>query len=140
MMADNDTRKPRPPAGLGVRGRAFWRATVLVFELSDSEMALLTEICRLLDECERLHDVVESEGVSVAGSVGQTRVHPALGELRQHRLALGKLLGQLALPDADGGHVRTPVGARGHRAATTRWAPHNAGKARLEAVLRGTPS
>ena len=136
-MADSDARNRKPPSGLGVRGRAFWRTTVAAFELEDAELALLTEICRLLDECERLHDVVEAEGVSVAGSAGQVRVNPALGELRQHRLALGKLLGQLALPDAAGDHLRTPVGVRGRKAAATRWAPHNAGKARLEAILRG---
>ncbi|MCU1617254.1 MAG: hypothetical protein JWO98_4794 [Frankiales bacterium] len=42
-------------------------------------------------------------------TTGQPRVHPAVGELRQHRLALGRLLSQLALPDEA---LPTPLQAR----------------------------
>ena len=56
-------------------------------------MLLLRECCRLLDECESLRASVDEDGTTVKGSAGQVRVHPALGELRQHRLALGRLLG-----------------------------------------------
>ena len=118
-------RKTPPPPDLSVRGKAFWRHTVKVFELSDVEMELLRECCRLLDECELLRDSVESEGTTVKGSTGQVRVHPALGELRQHRLALGKLLAQLALPDVDDTALKTPTQARASRAAQTRWRAHN---------------
>jgi len=79
--------KPSPP-DLGVRGRKFWRSTVASFELSGVELELLKECARLLDECESLRNAVDRDGVTVAGSAGQTRVHPALGELRQHRLAV----------------------------------------------------
>jgi phage terminase small subunit len=94
-------RRPSPPPYLGARGKAFWRHTVRVFESSEVETELLRECSRLLDECESLRDSVDTEGTTVKGSTGQVRVHPALGELRQHRLALGKLLAQLALPDTD---------------------------------------
>lgn len=116
------TRKPPAPPDLGVRGRAFWRTTLANFELSDVEMELLKECARLLDECESLRNAVDSDGVTVAGSTGQTRVHPALGELRQHRLALGRLLAQLSLPDLDDEHLLSPSQARGRKAAQTRWA------------------
>jgi hypothetical protein len=116
------TRKPSPPTDLSVRGRAFWRSTVRVFELSDVELELLKECCRLLDECESLRDAVRADGTTVAGSTGQTRVHPALGELRQHRLALGRLLAQLALPDEGDERLLSPASARGRKAAQTRWA------------------
>jgi hypothetical protein len=105
---------------------AFWRHTIKAFELSEVETELLRECCRLLDECESLRDSVDTEGTTVKGSTGQVRVHPALGELRQHRLALGKLLAQLALPDVDETTLRTPTQARASRAAQTRWRAHNA--------------
>ncbi len=117
-----ETRKtPRAPSDLDARGRTFWRTTVAAFDLSDVELELLRECCRLLDECESLRTSVDAEGTTVKGSAGQPRVHPALGELRQHRLALGKLLAQLALPDDVGEQLPSPVQARARRAAETRW-------------------
>ncbi len=117
----NDRKTAAPPADLTARGRGFWRSTVATFELSGVEMELLTECCRLLDECESLRTAVERDGTTVEGSTGQTRVHPALGELRQHRLALGRLLAQMALPDADEERLLSPMQARGRKAARTRW-------------------
>lgn len=118
-------RKPPAPPDLSVRGRAFWRSTVGTFQLSEVELELLKECCRLLDECESLRHAVETDGTTVAGSTGQTRVHPALGELRQHRLALGRLLAQMALPDLDESALMSPSQARGRKAAQTRWAAHS---------------
>ncbi len=123
------TRKPSAPRDLAARGRAFWRQTVAVFELSEVELLLLRECCRLVDECEGLRKSLDDDGTTVKGSTGQVRVHPALGELRQHRLALGKLLAQLALPDVDDGALKTPAQARASRAAQTRWANRDAQRA-----------
>ena len=117
----------RPPADLATRGRRFWSATTKTYELTDSEMQLLLEVCRLMDECEGLRQAVADDGTTVAGSTGQTRVHPAVGELRQHRLALGRLLAQLALPDEEEQKLPTPLQARGQQAAAKRWAGHRKG-------------
>jgi hypothetical protein len=99
--------------------------------LSEVELELLRECCRLLDECESLRASVQSEGTTVAGSTGQVRVHPALGELRQHRLVVGRLLAQLALPDVDDTSLRSPAQTRAAKAAATRWRSHNERKAAL---------
>lgn len=115
------TQTKTPPKGLGARGRAFWRATVRDFDLSDVECEVLREACRLLDEVDSLREAIDADGVTVTGSQGQTRVNPAIGEVRQHRLALARLLAQLDLPDVDGGRVLTPTQARASRAAQTRW-------------------
>lgn len=117
----------RPPSGLQARGRRFWSATVKTYTLTDSELSLLLEACRLMDECEDLRDAITSDGLTVAGSTGQPRVHPAVGELRQHRLALGRLLSQLALPDEEDEALPTPLQARGRAAASKRWAGHRKG-------------
>jgi hypothetical protein len=116
-----------PPSGLAARGQAFWAHATDVYELSRSELELLTEACRLMDECESLRQAVADDGTTVAGSTGQPRVHPAVGELRQHRLALGRLLSQLALPDEEDDALPTPLQARGRAAATKRWAGHRKG-------------
>jgi hypothetical protein len=112
------------PGDLQERGRAFWTAAEGTYELTDSERELLLEACRLMDECEALRQAVATDGTTVSGSTGQTRVHPAIGELRQHRLALGRLLSQLALPDDDEETLPTPLQARGRAAAGKRWAGH----------------
>src|SRR4051794_41724388 len=77
-----------------------------------------------MDECEALREAVAADGTTVQGSTGQTRVHPAIGELRQHRLALGKLLSQLALPDEEDNALPTPLQARGRAAAGKRGGQH----------------
>lgn len=118
------TRKP-PPRDLGTRGRAFWRRTVADYDLSDTEQELLRESCRLMDECESLRASVDEQGTTVLGSAGQVVVHPAVAQLRQHRLALGKLLSQLALPDLDGASLPSPMQARGKKAAQARWGVSN---------------
>ena len=112
------------PADLADRGGRFWDRAVETYELTDTELSLLVEVCRLLDECEALRGAIDEQGTTVLGSSGQTRVHPALGELRQHRLALGRLLSQLALPDEDDEALPTPLQARGRQAASKRWAGH----------------
>jgi hypothetical protein len=131
-------RKPAPPADLGGRGRKFWRATVAAFELSAVEMELLVESCRLLDECEALRSAVDRDGATVAGSSGQVRVNPAIGELRQHRLALGRLLAQLALPDVDDRSLATPRTASARTATAARWKGHTPHGTPLRGVDGGT--
>ena len=107
--------------GLGTRGRRFWRSTTKDFEPSSSEFELVVEVCRFLDEIEALEAGVREQGVTVEGSRGQPRPHPALGELRQHRLALGRLLAQLDFPDEV---LDSPATSRARKAAETRWSGH----------------
>lgn len=118
------SRRPPAPAGLEQRGKRFWSRTVATYTLSPSELEILTEACRSLDECEALRSAVADEGVSVTGSKGQPRPHPALAELRQARLATARLLAHLALPDDDAGAVPSPATLRGRKGAESRWANH----------------
>ena len=112
----------RGPRGLKARGRRFWKAVTAGYELNVDELELLVEVCRCLDDCEALAATVERDGLTVAGSAGQTRVHPAVGELRACRALVGKLLAQLGLPGPDGERLDSPVRARARAAANKRWA------------------
>jgi hypothetical protein len=112
----------RAPAGLGVRGRSFWRSTVDTFDLERDEVELLAEVCRCLDEIDLMRDVLAQQGATVTGSRGQVRPHPLLAEIRSTRLLVARLLGQIGLPDEAGKpSVATPKSARARHAAASRW-------------------
>ena len=121
-------RRAPAPKGLGTRGRAFWRRVTSDFELAIDELELLVEVARALDECEALHQVVDEQGRTVTGSRGQVVAHPALAELRQTRIMLGRLLAQLELPDDEGASLPTPLQARGRQANRARWGREVSGR------------
>ena len=72
------------------------------------------------DDVAGLEELIARDGMVVAGSQGLPRLNAAVAEVRQGRLALGKLLGLLALPD----EVDRPLTAASRtakRAAEVRW-------------------
>lgn len=100
--------KTKTPKGLDARGRTFWRAIADNFELSVSEAELLLETCRTLDAVERLEEALRGD------------LDPKLlAEVRQQRLALGRMLAQLQIP-ADA--LESPGTIRARKAAEARWA------------------
>lgn len=118
------------PAGLGPRGSRFWSETVAEFVLDGGSSELLVEVCRTLDRLDDLAASIVSEGVTVLGSQGQPVLHPGLAESRSQSLALHRLLAGLALPAEDGGaSVESTTTVRARKAATARWAGHNASRA-----------
>jgi hypothetical protein len=64
---------------------------------------------------ERLEANVADQPLTTAGSTGQERANPLLGELRQQRLALAKLFSQLGTDDAE------TQSQRQRRIAQKRW-------------------
>lgn len=99
--AQSGERGPTCPTGLSVRAGAFWRRTAADFDLSDGELELLAETAWLISEVDALRAALDVDGLTVQGSTGQVRVHPAVNEVRQHRMALARLLKQLDLPAQD---------------------------------------
>lgn len=119
------TRKiPAAPAGLDKRGRRYWRDVQGAYELSDSETQILTEVCRTLDDLDRLAAAVTRDGAMVKGSAGQPVVNPALTEARGQRAILHRLVAALGLPDDEGDTVPTGHQLRAQAANTARWAGH----------------
>ena len=65
---------------------------------------------------ERAEADLEERGYLVPGSRGQQVVNPSLSEARQGRVVLGRLLGQIDLPESTREAVRSA-----RHAAETRW-------------------
>ena len=85
-------------------------------ELDEREEALLSLASRQLRDVELAEADVEGRGYLVEGSRGQLVINPSLGEARQGRIVLGRLLGQLDLPESTRDAVR-----RARKAVETRW-------------------
>lgn len=119
---------------LGPNGTALWEAVTGSYELAEHEQVLLRSACRHADLIARLEELLRSSLI-VKGAAGQDRLSPAVGELRQARLALTKLLTDLSLPideAADGVKLASPASQRASRAAQAR---HD--RARMRAVRSG---
>lgn len=120
---------PKPPAGLGNAGRALWRQIARAlpdgWELDEREEAILRLAARQADDLSRLETAISKDGAMVLGSAGQPVVNPAITEARQGRLAIGRLLGTLALPDGEAEKGTTAAGRRGQQAARGRWDRRN---------------
>lgn len=120
FMALADDTTNRPPAGLGKRGRAVWRDISASYVLDPAEVSLLTELCRTLDEIDRLSAALAGVELVVTGSTGQPRPHPLLDELREHRKVADKLAASLALP-VEGEQAGRRRSAQAKQAVNQRW-------------------
>lgn len=83
-----------------------------VYELEQHEVALLREMVRTVDLLDDLAAIVAAEGTMVPGPGLTQRVHPAIVEARQMRIALSRLSASLRLPAGEEGdqpaHLRRP--------------------------------
>ncbi|WP_053062085.1 hypothetical protein [Rhodococcus sp. ARP2] len=93
------------------------------WEWDSREVALLALIESQADTIEKLDQTITEDGLTATGSTGQTRLHPAVTEVRLARSALAKLLAQLQLPeDAAAGGSQLSAKSRQHqKAADSRW-------------------
>ena len=85
-------------------------------ELDEREAAILDLAGRQARDVGRAEADIASRGYLVPGSKGQDVINPSIAEVRQSRIALGKLLGQLDLPESTRDAVRTA-----RKAAETGW-------------------
>lgn len=119
------------PKDLTGAGRQLWDAVTSGYDLDPHHLVQLANACRCAMMIERL-EVLLADGLIVTGSQGQPRMSSAVTELRQHRLALSKLLADMALPaldtEAPAPEVDAATAARNsansekaRKAANTRW-------------------
>lgn len=110
--------RPKAPTGLQKAGKRVWRAVLEEFDLDARELLVLEQAARQADAVEALEAEVEVSGLVTRGSAGQLRLSQTVTELRQARLAVSRLLSDLALPDTD---EELAASRRGRRAAEARW-------------------
>jgi hypothetical protein len=113
--------RPTRPARLGAAGRRLWATLTDAYEFTPTELAVLAAACRQADDVALVEKVIADDGPVVPGSTGQPRLSAALAEARQGRLALGKLLAQLAVPDVADDRPLTARQRNARKAAQTRW-------------------
>jgi uncharacterized protein with von Willebrand factor type A (vWA) domain len=112
------SNRRKSPEGLEKAGKRVWRAILTEFDLDERELLVLEQAARQADAVAALEAEIVDSGLLSRGSRGQTRLSPSVTELRQSRLALSKLLGELALPDQD---EQSAPSRRGRKAADARW-------------------
>lgn len=121
MTTDRQESTPGAPERLGEAGRALWDSLTVEYEFGPHELAVLAVACRQADDVAGLEALLARDGLVVPGSNGQPRLNAAVTEVRQGRLALSKLLDQLALPADDAPVGLTPASRKAQHAARTRW-------------------
>lgn len=133
MAEKGAAKKPRPPSDLAAAGRAVWSAVVGTHELDPHEAALLHLAARQADDVALLEALI-ADGLMVPGSTGQMKLTPAVSEARQGRLAVGRLLAQLALPAEEGEVPMTEASKRAKHASDVRWAGQRAADERRRQI------
>ena len=127
--------RPSPPSGLNAAGRRLWDAILNDLaeglELDARELVILAAACRQADTNSALERSIRRHGVTVGGSKGQQRLNAAVTELRQGRLALARLLGDVDLAESSPA-VQSPGSRRAQKASHVRWAEHRARRAVLD--------
>ena len=109
---------PAPPKGIAASGRKLWREVLEAYELDQHEVALLRELVRTVDQLDVLADLVAEQGTMIDSPTGP-RMHPAVVEARQQRIAAARLTAVLRLPGGaeddriEGRRQQRRVGARG---------------------------
>jgi len=95
---NNARSSTRAPTGLRKRGKALWHSVIEVGEPNPAELAILHELCSVVDEIDVLKAVLRKSSPVVVGSTGQPRPHPLFAELRRHRELADRLARTLAVP------------------------------------------
>lgn len=84
-------------------------------EWDEREEALLALAAAQAEDIDRLEDDVAANGVRVKGRSGEV-LNQAFSEVRQARVALARLLGQVDIPESV-----SPASLHGRKAAEARW-------------------
>jgi hypothetical protein len=107
-----EPRTPPAPKGTKASGKRLWRSILTEYELEEHELALLREMVRTVDQLDALQTITERDGLLVASQGLGRKVHPAMVEARQLRIALARLAAAARLPAGDEESKDAKVGTR----------------------------
>lgn len=110
--------------GLGKPGKALVSAILADLEGAGCEpdareAELIRTAGELRDRMALLEALIASDGLRTISATGTIRLHPAATELRQHSIAISRVLAGITLVDNSGNPVKS---SRHQRAASARWA------------------
>lgn len=99
------------PQNLGTRGEALWNNVTAERDFDAAGYALLEDACRTSDIIEHLFYLLNSDEddwlrvIEDRGGEGRLTLNiaPLLGEIRQQRLAMNRLMNQLGIGHLSGG-------------------------------------
>ncbi len=100
----------RAPRHLGAAGKRLWHAINDDYSVDAHDAVLVEEACQVADVCAALAASVPAGPVDESG-----KVRPAVIELRQQRILLGRLLAQLRMPLGAGDSATDPTPRRQRR-------------------------
>jgi len=87
---------PAPPPHLSPSAARWWSSTVEAFALEPHHYRLLQLCLEAWDRCQAARELLDKEGLTVAGREG-VKPHPAIAIERDSRLAVARLLRELDL-------------------------------------------
>ncbi len=99
---------PKTPEGLDRAGAELWDAIVgdvaVGWTLDARDLALLEAAARAADHAAELETAVDRDGLMIAGSKGQQRLHPAVAEARAQRQLMTTLIARVEIaPEGQAG-------------------------------------
>lgn len=107
------------PRYLKAAGKRLWQETTEKYDLRQDELETLKAACAEADLIARMEKELETEPLTVRGSMGQLVPHPLVSELRQHRSTMAALLRGMKLPDDESA---APAVNQQRDAAQSKWA------------------
>lgn len=105
---------PPPPDYLRDDGRRLWSEVVEAYLLDSHQVEILALAAGALDRQVEARQIVDRDGPCVEDRFGQVRTHPMVAVERDCRLAVARLVRELALE-------APPSGARPPRAGGAKW-------------------
>ena len=79
------------------------------------DLELIDQACSTVDAIADLENVIAEQGRTIKGSRGQTVIHPAVAEVRMHKLVLARLLAAVTFTTDEEKMSDEPGRPEGHR-------------------------
>lgn len=97
-----------PPAHLSPASKKWYRSIVDEYELGPQHFRVLRLAGEAFDRGQQAREIVDAEGITIRDRFGVARPHPAVAIERDCRLAVARLIRELALDDGPDPDVRPP--------------------------------
>jgi len=86
----------KPPKHLGRAGRRLWRAIIGSYELESHHREILSAACEASDRATEARELIDKEGITVAGRFG-LKAHPAVATELNSRTAMLRAIRELGI-------------------------------------------